>query len=71
MKKDQLVRAGLVIFVLLIVFSFYWFEWRPAQARIACENEASGERSPNWHEARYQHCLRAHGIEATHILDLQ
>jgi hypothetical protein len=61
--KEQIKKYWWIIIVILIVgFSFYWYEWRPSQIRIECSKVCdliAGE----FCEDKYQDCLFRHGLD--------
>jgi hypothetical protein len=74
-----LAVAAITVTVVGLSTSFYWFSYRPAQARMDCEREATENaramfrvRYPNgprgWfvrsdEDSAYQSCMRARGLE--------
>ena len=61
----------IILFILIIGGSFYWFEWRPNNARKYCEREAqtfqrmsTTEEPRDFRENLYKICLRErYGLE--------
>lgn len=43
--KNQLL---LIITLLVVVFLFYWFQWRPSQIRNQCQKEADERRAKDF-----------------------
>jgi len=56
-----------IVGVALIGGAFYWFQWRPSQIRKECQFVATHPLGFTAllvaNEARYQDCLRQHGLE--------
>lgn len=51
------------------IFAFYWYEWRPRQARMICNQEAvdvvGGSMSLNMNDYNnyYSRCLNREGLK--------
>jgi hypothetical protein len=68
------LTAGILLSVVLGGL-FYWYEWRPSQARVICEQEVKafmqartdGEQTPlDWqrlYDLKYSDCLNGKGIK--------
>jgi len=70
-KKTQLI----IVVLLLLAGWFYWFEWRPASTRKACNKDAvermkgmieEGNKNPEqldlWLNRFYESCMKRHGL---------
>jgi hypothetical protein len=69
MVKIKLIIIA-IIFVIIISFIFYWFEWRPVKIRKQCDAEAKQKNSTQLfqkinmdYESIYKQCLRRNGTE--------
>lgn len=64
------------ILLLVIIFSFYWYEWRPSQIKKECYHKAydkaldlsafgeeAVESQKQENEFKYKNCLREKGLE--------
>ena len=67
-EKVKEFRILIVIIIALLVFMFYWFEWRPSQIIKECNNSArqrvsrSANKSVEQYEIYYKICLRERGL---------
>jgi len=52
----------LLVAILIIAFSFYWFEWRPSEIRKECSKYQDILESV-LQKKTYEKCLREHGLE--------
>lgn len=65
-KEYKFITMVIAIFLAAI---FYWYEWRPAQARKGCIKTypsafSSGDGRIGGHDkAGYERCLRQHGVD--------
>lgn len=65
MKVHTSLYIGLLIIILsavLVVLGFYWFEWRPTQIRIKCNNTKIEDYGGHTEEYFYRKCLREYGL---------
>lgn len=72
MQKEIKILIGVIIAA--IIGGFYWYEWRPAQARKECGKEAaekirkiknfeSTDEIKTWYNLFYKRCLQKHGVK--------
>ena len=67
----KLKQNWLIILIVLIIAGglFYWFQWRPAEARKECNKQAiekakvATENQQTYYDVTYQTCLRKRGLE--------
>ena len=72
MKKFIQKNWFKLLIILLLIFSFYWYEWRPYIARKECikkiaeKAEGKGNKSldywKDFYEVLYQSCMNKHGL---------
>lgn len=73
MKKTLLI---IVFLSILIAGWFYWFSWRPAQARKTCAGKVRkridepGELTIKEAQQTYSFCLIEHGMEREDLVKL-
>jgi len=67
MNKKMIIILS-IVFLAIVAFLFYWYEWRPAKIRAYCEwNVRWGDLSQGLtidnYKLRYESCLHSKGIE--------
>mgnify|MGYP001612820396 CR=1 FL=1 len=75
-KKILPISTIILIIIIILGGTFYWFQWRPSQIIQGCFRQkqetreaysdlrsVSDEKVEEYAEMRYQDCLRRHGLE--------
>lgn len=72
MKKDKIIiffkkNKWFILAILVVIYSFYQFEYKPKQIISGCEKDAHIESEKSLsanlnYDSNFQGCLRAHGI---------
>lgn len=67
MEKIKQYKYIILITLMVLVFGFYWFEWRPAHIRRECSKTKnlfdSYLKETAQFDNNYKNCLRENGLE--------
>lgn len=62
--KEKLKKYYWILFIILAIGAvFYWYQYRPAQARKECAKYLTGFNTVYSKGNYYEKCLSEHGIE--------
>jgi len=61
-KKNTIL---LLVFIVLVASSFYWFEYRPTKIRSYCDYQATGDsiKLDGGYQFYYDKCLHEKGLK--------